>query len=70
MDFTFSQLSLRNLMSKVIRSEPHFIRCIRPNIQNLPEFIDSNMVLHQLKCTGVLETINIRKKVNMIDEIS
>lgn len=50
-------------MSKVIRSEPHFIRCIRPNIQNLPDIIDANMVLHQLQSTGVLETIKIRQKV-------
>ena len=58
------QLSLRNLMSKVIRSEPHFIRCIRPNIQNIPNLIDSNIILQQLKNTGVLETIHIRQQVN------
>jgi len=51
-------------MSKVIRSEPHFIRCIRPNVQNIPNLIDSNMVLQQLKYTGVLETIHIRQQVS------
>eukprot|EP00111_Clytia_hemisphaerica_P023422 TCONS_00069001-protein len=59
---THFRLSLRNLMSKVIKSDPHFVRCIRPNLQNKPNVIIPSMVLNQLRCTGVLETINIRQK--------
>lgn len=49
-------------MTKVIKSQPHFVRCIRPNVQNLPNLVDDEKVLEQLKYTGVLETIRIRKQ--------
>ena len=53
-------------MSKVIKSDPHFVRCIRPNLQNRPNVIIPSMVLDQLRCTGVLETITIGQKVSRI----
>ncbi|XP_065655053.1 myosin-IIIb isoform X21 [Hydra vulgaris] len=54
--------SLRMLLSKIIKSEPHFVRCLRPNLQNNPNIFDAEKVMKQLKYTGVLETAKIRQK--------
>lgn len=51
-------------MSKIIKSDPNFVRCIRPNLQNKPNLIDNDKIMQQLRCTGILETIKIRKQVN------
>lgn len=54
--------SLRVLLSKVIRADPHFVRCIRPNTQNKPNLLDQDYVMTQLRYTGVIETTKIRKQ--------
>ncbi|XP_057303582.1 myosin-IIIb-like isoform X2 [Hydractinia symbiolongicarpus] len=59
---THFRQSLRSLLSKVIKSDPHFVRCLRPNIQNSPNMLDQDKVLEQLRNTGVLETTKIRRQ--------
>lgn len=59
---THFRQSLRSLLSKVIKSDPHFVRCLRPNIQNSPNILDQDKVLEQLRNTGVLETTKIRRQ--------
>ena len=41
---------------------PHFVRCIKPNHQSAASMWDSEYVLAQLKYTGMLETIRIRRE--------
>lgn len=53
--------SLSKLMKKISKGEPHFIRCIKPNSHQQPQYFDEKIVLHQLISTGVLETTRIRK---------
>jgi myosin heavy subunit len=43
-------------------SEPHYVRCIKPNGEKTPETLKSTPVLEQLKNAGMMETIRIRQK--------
>uniref|UniRef100_A0A671W074 Myosin-7B n=1 Tax=Sparus aurata TaxID=8175 RepID=A0A671W074_SPAAU len=43
-------------------TQPHFVRCIIPNETKTPGIMDPFMVLHQLRCNGVLEGIRICRK--------
>jgi myosin protein heavy chain len=54
-----SQLS--NLMSTLQATHPHFVRCILPNHQQKPGFLEDACVLDQLRCNGVLEGIRITR---------
>lgn len=53
------QLSI--LMDQLNSTEPHFVRCILPNSVKLPNKFDKELVLHQLRCNGVLEGIRIAR---------
>ncbi|KAF7727660.1 hypothetical protein EC973_007318 [Apophysomyces ossiformis] len=54
------QLTL--LMKTLYHTHPHFIRCILPNDRKRAGEIQPNLVLHQLRCNGVLEGIRICRK--------
>merc|ERR1719209_2322914 len=51
--------SLGRLMNNLKVTQPHFVRCIVPNEIKKPGYMDNNLVLHQLRCNGVLEGIRI-----------
>jgi myosin-15 len=55
------QESLNQLLGSLSQSHPHFIRCIKPNSDKTPMKFDMPVVLEQLRYTGMLETIRIRK---------
>lgn len=54
--------SLNNLMTTLRNTTPHFVRCIIPNEMKRSGVIDAHLVLHQLRCNGVLEGIRICRK--------
>merc|ERR1712168_818224 len=54
--------SLGRLMTNLRSTQPHFVRCIIPNEIKKPGYMDWNLVLHQLRCNGVLEGIRICRK--------
>ena len=54
--------SLGRLMTNLRSTQPHFVRCIIPNEIKKPGYMDNNLVLHQLRCNGVLEGIRICRK--------
>ena len=54
--------SLNNLMTTLRSTTPHFVRCIIPNENKKAGVIDAHLVLHQLRCNGVLEGIRICRK--------
>lgn len=53
--------SLEDLMEMLESAQPHFVRCIKPNMTKQPDKFDAPMVQKQLNYTGVLETTKIRQ---------
>lgn len=49
------------LMKELGSTEPHFVRCILPNLNKKPNKFDKQLVLSQLRCNGVLEGIRIAR---------
>lgn len=52
---------LQQLMSTLSQTSPHYIRCIKPNLQKTARLFDDDLVRAQLRYAGMLETIRIRK---------
>lgn len=50
---------LNDLMRKLETTEPHYVRCVKPNGRNVPSDFENANVLHQLRCGGVLEAVRI-----------
>lgn len=52
---------LRNLRSKIDKTSPHYIRCLKPNDMLVPEHFDTAVVAEQLRCGGILEAIRVAR---------
>merc|ERR1712066_254162 len=52
-------VQLAELMSTLHATEPHFIRCIVPNTHKQPLVVETELIMHQLTCNGVLEGIRV-----------
>ena len=52
---------LKLLLERLDKSQLHFVRCIKPNKLQKPLSFDDGLVLHQLKCCGVLEVARIAR---------
>merc|ERR1711915_665302 len=52
-------VSLGELMTTLYNCEPHFVRCLVPNTHKKPGEVEPPLIMHQLKCNGVLEGIRI-----------
>ncbi|XP_018423706.1 PREDICTED: unconventional myosin-IXb, partial [Nanorana parkeri] len=55
------QASLNKLLETLGKAEPFFIRCIRSNSEKMEMTFDEALVLQQLRYTGMLETVRIRR---------
>lgn len=53
--------SLAELMEKMNQSNPHFVRCIKPNTAKLSDKFTPEYVIAQLRYTGIMETTKIRR---------
>ncbi|KAF5899292.1 unconventional myosin-XV, partial [Clarias magur] len=56
------QLSLMELVEKMERCNPFFVRCIKPNNNKEPGVFDVDLVSTQLRYSGILDTIRIRRQ--------
>lgn len=54
--------SLGVLIDRMTKCHPHFIRCIKPNLDQRPEMFVDDFVRTQLSYTGVLEATRIRQE--------
>jgi len=52
---------LKVLLERLDQSQLHFVRCIKPNALQKPMSYDNDLVLHQLKCCGILEVARIAR---------
>lgn len=53
------KLQLQQLMETLNSTEPHYIRCVKPNNLLQPAIFENASVMQQLRCGGVLEAIRI-----------
>ncbi|XP_073237058.1 unconventional myosin-X-like isoform X2 [Porites lutea] len=53
--------SLASLMTTLGQSHPYFVRCVKPNEKKLPQSFNPKVVLSQLRYSGMLETVRIRR---------
>jgi len=54
--------SLADLMQKLNSSEPHFVRCLKPNQTKTPFDFEDDYTMRQLLYTGMMDTCSIRQK--------
>ncbi|CAN1765907.1 XI-E [Linum perenne] len=53
------KLQLQQLMETLNSTEPHYIRCVKPNNKLKPAIFENVNIMQQLRCGGVLEAIRI-----------
>uniref|UniRef100_A0A3B3X167 non-specific serine/threonine protein kinase n=1 Tax=Poecilia mexicana TaxID=48701 RepID=A0A3B3X167_9TELE len=59
---SYFRYSLMDLLSKMVIGQPHFVRCIKPNDDRQALRFCKERVMVQLRYTGILETVNIRRQ--------
>ena len=55
------RMQLGELMEIIGHTSPHYVRCIKPNEASEPDKIDFALVVQQLKCGGVLESVRVTR---------
>ncbi|XP_041804694.1 unconventional myosin-IXb isoform X2 [Chelmon rostratus] len=55
------QASLRKLMEMIQKAEPFFIFCVRSNTEKKELDFDDELVLQQIKYTGILQMVHVQK---------
>jgi hypothetical protein len=53
--------SLNELMDLIMSTDPHYIRCLKPNDDSVPGHFVENRVLEQLRYGGVLEAVRVAR---------
>ncbi|KAM6985641.1 myosin-IIIb isoform 3-T3 [Aplochiton taeniatus] len=59
---SYFRYSLMDLLSKMVVGQPHFVRCIKPNDDRQALRFFNERVIVQLRYTGLLETVSIRRQ--------
>ncbi len=51
---SFACRQLDSLMETLNSTQPHYVRCVKPNDLKKPDVFDANNCLQQLRCVGCL----------------
>lgn len=52
---------LRQLREKIETTAPHYVRCLKPNSQLVPDKFMPGIIADQLRCAGVLEAVRVSR---------
>ena len=52
---------LKNLMKLISQTYSYYVRCLRPNDLNKPDYFDVQKITEQLKYSGILEAIRVAR---------
>jgi myosin V len=52
---------MEELMVNINTTSPHYIRCLKPNSNNVGNEFDSPLIVSQLRCGGVLEAVRVSR---------
>eukprot|EP00549_Striatella_unipunctata_P025542 CAMPEP_0118706900 /NCGR_PEP_ID=MMETSP0800-20121206/20862_1 /TAXON_ID=210618 ORGANISM="Striatella unipunctata, Strain CCMP2910" /NCGR_SAMPLE_ID=MMETSP0800 /ASSEMBLY_ACC=CAM_ASM_000638 /LENGTH=382 /DNA_ID=CAMNT_0006609581 /DNA_START=53 /DNA_END=1201 /DNA_ORIENTATION=- len=52
---------LKELRKKIDLTQPHYVRCLKPNDDLVPDRFDRAIVASQLRCGGILEAIRVSR---------
>ena len=54
-------VQLRELRQRVDKTNPHYIRCLKPNDELTPDNFVATIIADQLRCAGVLEAVRVSR---------
>jgi myosin-5 len=52
---------LRILRTRIESTQPHYVRCLKPNDDLVPHYFNPAVIADQLRCAGVLEAIRVSR---------
>jgi len=52
---------LKVLRKRIDTTTPHYIRCLKPNDDLIPDWFDPRNIVDQLRCGGVLEAVRVSR---------
>ena len=52
---------LQSLRDKIDLTSPHYVRCLKPNGELVPDNFDPLMIVEQLRCAGVVEAVRVSR---------
>jgi hypothetical protein len=52
---------LKSLREKIDHMSPHYVRCLKPNDELVPNHFDRAVVAEQLRCGGILEAVRVAR---------
>ena len=52
---------LQLLLTRIRSTRPHYVRCLKPNDQNVASAFDCPRIIEQLRCGGVLEAVRVSR---------
>ncbi|CAM9121267.1 unnamed protein product, partial [Ectocarpus fasciculatus] len=53
---------LDSLVSTLRATKPHYVKCLKPNTEKSPDDFDPALVMEQLRYSGILEVVRIRRE--------